>query len=64
MNKLLLKILLPILMKLIPRISDELKGVLVDSIMALYVRAKATDNPYDDLAIELLAGILDIELPD
>lgn len=64
MNRWLIALLLPILTKLLPRISEEAKKFLDAGIKELYEKAKATDNPFDDLAINLIAGILGVELED
>lgn len=41
-----------------PTIKNLLKGFLVD----LYKKAKATDNPVDDILVIFLAGILGVDL--
>ena len=41
-----------------PQIEKALEKLIAD----LYVKAKATNNPYDDMAIEMIADLMDIEL--
>lgn len=60
----IIKILLPLLWKIIPSVTQSLKDELQEFILNLYRKAEATDNPIDDVFVAVLAGILDIELPD
>ena len=64
MNKLLLNILLPILISVLPQITKELKEALEGFIQAQYIKAKTTESKFDDIALRLLAGLLDTELKD
>jgi len=53
-----------ILAKYLPRISAPLREELNAVIRRLYVHAQGTDNPFDDLAVETLAQILDVDLKE
>ena len=43
-------------------ISPELRKMLVEMVINLYQKAKATPNPWDDFLVELLAQVLGIDL--
>lgn len=58
----ILKVLLTILANILPIISPELRKMIEEVIVNLYQHAKQTNNPFDDIAIELLAGLLGIDL--
>lgn len=58
------KIFLPLIASIIPQMSNEIKVVLNQAIIDLYTRAKSTQNPIDDVIIALIAGILNIKLPE
>lgn len=51
--------MLPLIMgNLTPMIREALK----DLLRSLYAKALATENAWDDAAVELVAGILDVDL--
>jgi len=47
----------------LPRLSNHIRELLSVYINDLYNKAKATDNIFDDYAVELIANILQIDLP-
>lgn len=46
----------------LPRLSNHIRELLAVYIKDLYQKAKATDNIFDDYAVELIADILNLEL--
>ena len=46
----------------LPRLSNHIRELLSVYIKDLYQKAKATDNIFDDYAVELIADILNIDL--
>jgi hypothetical protein len=46
----------------LPRLSNHIRELLRVYINDLYKKAKATENIFDDYAIELIASILQIDL--
>ena len=53
-------LLRPLLKALTPMIADLVE----DSLIKLYKKAEATENPIDDLFVGFLLDILDIDVPD
>lgn len=51
-------LVLKIVALIIKSISPEIKEFLDDFILKLHEKAKQTDNPWDDLAVQLLADLL------
>ncbi len=43
--------------------TPELEKAIEGFLKTLYVKAKETDNSFDDMAIEMIADLMDIELP-
>ena len=58
------KMLLGLLRKILDSISPNIREFIETSVKELAVKAKATPNPYDDVAVEILAWVLCVELPD
>jgi len=52
-----------ILRPLLNAISPLIKDLFDDSLLKLLEKARATDNPIDDLFVEMLFNILDIPIP-
>lgn len=55
------KIIARILEELFKRMSPELREAIIDAVKLLDVKAKATANPWDDLAIFVLKVALGME---
>ena len=53
----------PILVKLMDLLTPQLKILLSDFALQFYQRAKATENPFDDIAAGLLLALLSIPTP-
>lgn len=62
MGSLTFTIIGSILKPVIGLVTPEIKTLIEQVIKDLYIKAKATSSPYDDLAIEVLAEILSIDL--
>jgi hypothetical protein len=60
--QIVIKLVSEIFELILPRLSKHIRELLVFYINNLYEKAKATDNIFDDFAVELLARILQIEL--
>lgn len=58
------KMLLGLLRKILDSISPNVREFIETSVKELAVKAKATPNPYDDVAVDILAWVLCVELPD
>jgi len=56
-----IQILVTILVQVLKQISPEIRTVLKGLLVELRVKAKATSNPWDDILVELLAGIFLLE---
>jgi len=57
--------LLQIILKpLLNAISPLIKELFEDSMVKLLEKARATENPIDDLFVEFLFRILDLEIPE
>lgn len=59
----LLGLIVKVFGSVVKLISPELRQWITDLVVELYKKAKATDNPWDDFLVELLATILGIDLP-
>lgn len=59
----ILELAMKILVPLFNMITPELKQLLNDFLTQLYVKALATENPWDDFAIGFLMDILAIPRP-
>lgn len=57
-----IRILAGLLALTIEHISPEIRQEIEDSIKRLWVKAKATANPWDNIGVMLLAGIFGVEL--
>lgn len=55
----ILKMLLPLLVAVLPKVSKEIRESLLKFLQGLQVKAKATPNPFDDIILAILIGILD-----
>jgi hypothetical protein len=55
------RIVAKILDEVFKRISPEIKGSIKAFIIDLEVKAKATSNPWDDLAVVVLKAAMNIE---
>jgi hypothetical protein len=62
--QLVIKLVSEIFELIIPRLSEHIRELLTLYIRNLYKKAKATDNIFDDFAIELIAKILLIDLSE
>ena len=62
--KLAIKILGNVLGVFVKVISPEIRKILCDFIVALYQKALATLNPWDDMLVEILAEAFDVNLPE
>jgi hypothetical protein len=60
--QIVLTIVKEILSLILPRLSNHIRELLSVYIKDLYQKAKATDNIFDDYAVELIADILNIDL--
>ena len=58
-----LTVALPIIREILEKFSPELRRLLCEFAMGLYGKAKATPNPYDDIAAALLLDLLGLETP-
>ena len=58
--KIVALVLRPLLDIITPMISDLLE----DSLIKLLEKARATENPIDDIFVEFLFKILDLEIPE
>lgn len=58
------KMLFSLLRKILDSISPTIREFIETSVKELAIKAEATENPYDDVAVEILAWILCVELPD
>jgi len=56
-----IQILTTILFQILRQISPEIRTVLQGLLAELRTKAKATSNPWDDILVEVLAGIFMIE---
>lgn len=50
-------LLLKVVVQIVKSISPEIKNLLNDFILSLHEKAKETDNPWDDIIVQLLADI-------
>jgi len=55
------KIAAKILAEVLKRLSPELKAFIAEKIQEFEVKAKASENPWDDLFVMVLKIIFDIE---
>ena len=62
--QIVLTIVKEILSLILPRLSNHIRELLSVYIKDLYQKAKATDNIFDDYAVELIADILNLDLED
>jgi len=62
--QLVIKLVSEIFELLIPRLSKHIRELLTIYLYDLYKKAKATNNIFDDYAIELIARILNINLEE
>jgi hypothetical protein len=62
--QIVLKLISEIFELIIPRVSNHIRELLTVYIKDLYQKAKATENIFDDYAVELIASILQIDLTD
>jgi len=53
-----------VLRPLLNIISPMIKDLLADSLGKLLEKARATENPIDDIFVEFLFKVLDIEIPE
>jgi len=58
----IIQLLSAVLGPLVGILSPQIRTLLVSSIQKLYVKAAETPNIFDDMLVELLAGVLGIEL--
>lgn len=58
----LASLLITLLGSVLKVISPQLRDWITSLIQTLYEKAQETDNAFDDLAVELLAGLLDVDL--
>lgn len=56
-----IQILSSILFQVLKHISPEIKKVVQGLLAELRTKAKATENPWDDILVEILSGIFSIE---
>lgn len=56
-----IKVLTTILYQVLKHISPEIKQVVHGLIAELRTKAKATENPWDDILVEILIGIFSVE---
>ncbi len=54
-------ILSSILWQVLKHISPEIRKAIQGLIAELRIKARATENPWDDLFVEVLAGIFSVE---
>ena len=55
------QILVGLVAQVLTNISPQIRRVLQGLIADLREKAKATDNPWDDILVELLAGIFEVQ---
>lgn len=53
-----------VLEPLLSALTPGIKKFLHEAIKSLYEKALITENPIDDFFVELLAGLLDVDLED
>ena len=58
----MLSLVRPFIAKILFNASDEIRKGLADLVRQLYNKAKATDSPYDDLVIIIIAKLLCVDL--
>jgi len=58
------KLVLGLLAKILRKISPDVREFIVSSIKELDKKAKATPNPYDDVALDVLAWLLQVDFPE
>jgi len=58
------KMLLGLLRKILSSISPDIREFIETSVKEMAIKAKATPNPYDDIAVDILAWVLQVDLPD
>jgi hypothetical protein len=58
----ILTILFPIVKIVVGSLTPEVKEAFEKFVKEQYERAKGTSNPFDDLAVEVLASIFGVEL--
>lgn len=60
MNKVLLQVVVQVLPLVWAAISPLLKEAIKDGLVSLEAKAKETDNPLDDIAVQILKDILEL----
>lgn len=63
-HKLILEIVKKLISALLPIMSEEIRKLLIATMNELYVKAKETENPWDDFVVRLICDILDIPVKD
>lgn len=59
-----LKLAAKVLSGLLDILSPEIRSFVEESVVKLYARAVRTDNPTDDMFVEVLAELLSVDLPE
>ena len=60
MTEKLLTLLLPLILKLIPKASDSLRKLIEDHLKQWRAHAAETGNPLDDVLVDLIATTLGV----
>ncbi|MEM5867461.1 MAG: hypothetical protein QXG39_06045 [Candidatus Aenigmatarchaeota archaeon] len=63
-HKLILEIVKKLISAVLPIMSEEIRKLLISTMNELYVKAKETENPWDDFVVKLICDILDIPVKD
>jgi len=56
-----IQILTSILLQVLKHVSPEIKKGIAELLDQLRKKAKATENPWDDILVEIVAGIFSVE---
>jgi len=51
-----------LLRRILEQISPDIRALIISTVKDLYASARETENPYDDIAVECLAWLLDVDL--
>ena len=63
LKDLLIKTLIPLVVAAINAMTPSILAEIRSALLALHAKAKATDNPYDDIVTGLLLDVFQIQRP-
>ena len=58
----ILRLVLPVIPQIMKLITPVLRETLEEFLQDLYLKAKATPNPVDDILVGILAGLVGVEV--